>query len=341
MKRTAGREFLKEVSSIPLQQSLRHQERAMSAFFSGACAYPRFKSRTGRQSATYTGAGFRLEFGRLTLGRMYSYIRFVWSWPNIHLSAISPTSVTVSREPDGRWYVSFSCEVPEPEPLPSAGCSVGVDLGLKDFAVLSTGEKIAHPRHMEAKERRLKRYQRMMARKQRGSANRAKAKQRVARAHSRVRDARRDFLHKLSTRVVRENDVIAIEDLAVANMAKNPKLSKAISRSGWGEFRSMLEYKAERAGRTLAVANRFYPSSKTCSSCGHLLASLSLSTRKWTCPSCGTRHDRDVNAAKNLLVAVARTETQNARGGAARRAEATRTLAPMKQENREEPEGHP
>src|SRR5690606_5233393 len=150
---------------------------------------------------------------------------------------------------------------------------------VKDFAVLSTGEKIPNPRHLERKARNLARYQRRMARKQRGSNNRAKAKAKVARAHTKVRDARRDFLHKASTRLVRDHDVIAIEDLNVRGMVRNRSLAKAISDCGWGEFRRLLEYKCERYGRRLVVIDRWHPTSKTCSACGHLLAELSLSTR--------------------------------------------------------------
>jgi putative transposase len=142
-----------------------------------------------------------------------------------------------------------------------------------------------------------------MARKQRGSANRAKAKAKVARAHRKVRASRADFLHRTSTRMVRDHDVIVVEDLAVKNMVHNRSLAKSISDSGWGVFRRMLEYKAEKTGRHLVVIDRWYPSSKTCSTCGHLLATLSLGTRHWTCPSCGSRHDRDENAAKNILAA--------------------------------------
>src|SRR5690606_15294762 len=142
-----------------------------------------------------------------------------------------------------------------------------------------------------------------MARKQRGSANWAKAKAKVARAHAKVRDARRDFLHKTTTRLVRDHDVIAIEDLNVQGMVRNRRLARAISDCGWSEFRRQLEYKCERYGRRLVVIDRWHPTSKTCSACGHLLAELSLSTRHWTCPSCGTRHDRDINAAKNILAA--------------------------------------
>jgi putative transposase len=240
--------------------------------------------------------------------------------------------------------VTFHVDVPDPAPLPVTGESAGVDLGLADMAVLSTGEKFPHPRDWERHEKRLKRYQRRLARCQKGSRNRAKARIKVARAHAKVTDARRDFLHKTSTRLVRENDVIAIEDLNVSGMVKNRSLARAISCTGWGEFRSMLEYKARRYGRTLAVVDRWYPSSKTCSACGHLLAALSLNTRHWQCPSCGTRHDRDVNAAKNILAAGLAAGAGNgadACGGDVRRAGATRARPPVKQEPRPAREGIP
>jgi putative transposase len=197
-----------------------------------------------------------------------------------------------------------------------------VDLGVKDFAVTSDGDRIPNPRHLERKARNLARYQRRMARTQHGSRNRAKAKRKVAAAHRKVRHARRDFLHRTSARVVRDADVIAIEDLAVTNMVRNRRLARAISDAGWGEFRTMLAYKAQRAGRVLVVIDRWYPSSKTCSACGHLLAELTLSTRHWTCPGCRTRHDRDINAAKNILAAgraVARDTSGKACGADVRR----------------------
>ena len=175
--------------------------------------------------------------------------------------------------------------------------------GISDFAVTSEEERIANPRHLERKARNLARYQRRLARCRNGSANRAGAKAKVARAHRKVRNARRDFLHRASTRLVRENDVIVIEDLNVSGMVRNRHLARAISDCGWGEFRRQLAYKCQRYGRQLVVIDRWYPSSKTCSACGHLLAELNLSTRTWRCPSCGARHDRDVNAAKNILAA--------------------------------------
>src|SRR5207245_646847 len=174
---------------------------------------------------------------------------------------------------------------------------------INDLAGTSDGERVANPRHLERKARNLARHQRRMARKTRGSANREKARAKVARAHRKVRAARADYLHRASARLVRDHDVIVLEDLAVKNMVRNRSLAKAISDCGWGTFRRMIEYKAARAGRHLIVIGRWYPSSKTCSSCGHLLAELALSTRTWQCPSCGTRHDRDINAAKNILAA--------------------------------------
>ena len=197
-------------------------------------------------------------------------------------------------------------------------------------------QRIANPRHLERRARNLARYQRRMARCQRGSANRAKARAKAARAHRKVRAARTDFLHKASTRLVRGHDVIAVKDLAVKNMVRNRKLAKAASDCGWGTFRAMIEYKAARYGRHVIVADRWHPSSKTCSACGHLLATLNLDTRHWTCPSCGTRHDRDINAAKNILaagLAVARGNPGHACGADVRHSGSSRVQSAVKQES--------
>ncbi|MFF0580115.1 RNA-guided endonuclease InsQ/TnpB family protein [Streptosporangium saharense] len=286
MKATDELAWLNEVSSVPLQQAIRHQQVAFTNFFAGHARYPRYKSRAGRQSAEYTRPAFRYRDGVLTLA-------FAWSWPCVDPATIDPTTVTVS----------LAADVATPEQAPATGVVVGVGMGITDFAVTSDGEKIANPRHLAKRERNLARYQRRMARKQRGGANRAKAKAKVARAHRKVRAARADFLHKTSARLVRDHDVIVIEDLHVRGMVRNRSLAKAISDCGWGTFRRMLEYKTARYGRHLIVIDRWFPSSKTCSACGHLLAGLGLSTRRWTCPGCGTLHDRDVNAAKNILAA--------------------------------------
>jgi putative transposase len=303
LKNTEGLGWLKKVSSVPLQQALRHQQAAFSSFFTGRASYPRYKSRGGRQSAEYTRSGFRYRDGQLFLAKMSTPLAFAWSWPDTDPVSLDPSTVTVSRDPCGRWYVSFAVDVPEPAPLPAAGAVVGVDLGIKDFAVTSDGNKIPNPRRLAKRERGLARYQRRLARCQQGSANRVKARAKVARAHRKVRASRADFLHRTSARLVRDHDVIVIEDLNVSGMVRNHSLAKAISDCSWGEFRRMLEYKAARAGRRLIVTGRFYPSSRTCSGCGHLLTELPLSTRTWQCPSCGTRHDRNVNAAKNILAA--------------------------------------
>ena len=303
MKRDPDLAFLAEVSCVPLQQTLRHQHKAFQAFFAKRARYPRFKSRTGRQSATYTRSAFRMKDGALWLAKATAPLAFVWSWPDIDPATLNPTTVTVSRDPCGRWYVSLAVEVADPQQLPATGAVAGMDLGIKDFAVTSGGLKIANPRKLARRAQALARYQRRLARCQRGSANRAKTKAKVARAHRKVRASRTDFLHRTSAGLVRGHDVIVIEDLAVQNMVRNRSLAKAISDCGWGAFRRMLEYKAARAGRHLIVIDRWYPSSKTCSACGHLLAALSLNTRTWQCPSCRTRHDRDINAAKNILAA--------------------------------------
>src|SRR6266700_2564744 len=303
MKKDPDLAFLSQVSSVPLQQALRHQHQAFTAFFEKRARYPRFKSRAGRQSATYTRAAFRIKDGTLWLAKTPAPLAFVWTWPDVDVTSADPASVTVARDPAGRWFVTFRADVPDPVPLPATGESAGVDAGLTGFAALSTGEKIPHPKDWERHQKRLNRYQRRLARCQPGSANRAKARVKVARAHARVTDARRDFLHKASTTLVRRYDMIAVEDLNVSGMVRNRRLAKSISRTGWAEFRSVLDYKCARYGRRLVVMDRWYPSSKTCSACGHLLAVLRLDTRHWTCPGCGALHDRDVNAAKNILTA--------------------------------------
>jgi putative transposase len=335
MKKDPDLAFLNEVPSVPLQQALRHQHQAFAAFFARRARYPRFKSRTGRQSAHYTRSAFTMQEGVLRLAKTSAPLWFVWSWPEVDVTALDPTRVTVSREPDGRWYVTFTIDTDNPEPLPTSGRAVGVDLGIKEFAVTSDGGRIANPQHLERKAHALARYQRRMARCQQGSANAARAAAKLARAYRKVRTARADFLHRASTRLVRGNDVIVIEGLNVAGMVRNRHLSRAISDCGWGEFRRQLEYKCRRYGRRLIVIGRWYPSSKTCSACGHVLAHLSLKVRQWTCPSCGTRHDRDLNAAKNILaagLAVARDSPGDACGADVRHAGIPRVRSAVKQE---------
>jgi putative transposase len=337
MKKDPGLAFLGEVSSVPLQQALRHQDKAFAAFFARRARYPRFKSRRSRQCAHYTRSAFSLRGGELRLARTGSPLRFTWTWPGVDVTALDPTMVIICREPDGRWYVTFTVDAAAPEPLEETDHAVGVDLGVTNFAVTSDGDKIANPRHLDRRARSLSRYQRRLARCRKGSANRAKAAAKAARAHRKVRDARRDFLHRATTGLVRSADTIVIEDLNVAGMVHNRRLARAISDCGWGEFRRQLEYKCQRAGRELVVLDRWYPSSKTCSACGHLLAELSLGTRRWTCPDCGAQHDRDLNAAKNILaagLAVARGSPGDACGADVRHSGSSRVQSAVKQESR-------
>jgi putative transposase len=273
--------------------------------------------------------------GALRLAKTPGSLAFVWSWPAVDPATLSPTMVTISREPDGRWYVTLAVDAEPQEPLPAVGRAVGVDLGVHDFAVTSDGDRVANSRHLERKARNLARYQRRLARCQKGSANRAKARAKVARAHRKVRNARRDFLHRTTTRLVRGNDLIAIEDLAVKNMVRNRRLARAISDCGWGEFRRQLQYKCERAGRRLIVIDRWYPSTKMCSVCGLVAAGLPLKVRAWRCPSCRTRHDRDLNAAKNILaagLAAARSFPGDACGADVRHLETPPVQSALKQE---------
>ena len=337
MKKDPHLAFLNEVSSVPLQQALRHQHKAFGGFFAGRARYPRFKSRGSRQCAHYTRSAFTMRSGQLRLAKMAAPVRFVWSWPDADVGTLNPAMVIVSQEPDGRWYVTFTVDTDAPQPLEETGRAVGIDLGVKDFAVTSAGERIANLRHLERKACRLARYQRRMARCRKRSANRRKAAAKVARAHRKVRNARSDFLHRASTSLVREHDVIVIEDLNVSGMVRNRHLARAISDCGWGEFRRQLAYKCERYGRRLVVIDRWYPSSKTCSACGHRLADLSLSTRQWRCLFCGARHDRDINAAKNILaagLAVAWGSPGDACGAEVRHSGPSRVRSAVKQEPR-------
>ncbi|WP_075738896.1 RNA-guided endonuclease InsQ/TnpB family protein [Streptomyces acidiscabies] len=294
--------YLSEVSSVPLQQTLRHLQMAFTHFFGKRAKYPCFKSRKkSRKSAEYTTSAFRYRDGKLTLAKMAQPLDIVWSRPLPE--GVSPSTVTVSQDAAGRWFVSMLCEDPTVVPLPATGAAVGIDVGLTHLLTLSTGEKIANPRHERRDRARLALAQRRLAKKAKGDgANRHKARREVARIHARIADRRRDHLHKLTTRLVRENQTLVIEDLTVRNMVRNRSLARAISDAAWSEFRNMLEYKAVWYGRDVIAVDRWFPSSKLCSACGRLAGSMPLTVRTWTC-DCGTAHDRDVNAAKNLLAA--------------------------------------
>ncbi|PBC52568.1 transposase [Rhodococcus sp. ACS1] len=297
-KRDAETEWLAEPSKGPLQESLRQLQGAFERFWRKRAGYPKFK-RKGRSkdSATYYSNCFTYRGGQVRLAKQSEPLDIRWSRPLPE--GVTPSQVTVSRNARGQYHISILVEdtISELEP---ADRVVGLDAGITSLYTLSTGEKITNPRHERADRARLAKAQRVLAKKQKGSRNRAKARLKVAKIHGRIADRRRDYLHTLSTRLVRENQVIAIEDLSVRNMVKNRSLSRVISDAGWSAFRSMLEYKADWYGRRVVAVDRFCPSSKTCSVCGVIAGAMPLNVREWTC-RCGVVHDRDVNAARNIL----------------------------------------
>ncbi|WP_028231460.1 RNA-guided endonuclease InsQ/TnpB family protein [Paraburkholderia mimosarum] len=300
LKKTPEYAWLNEVSSVPVQQALRHLQTAFANFFAKRAKYPNFRCKDGMQSAEYTTSAFKWDGKALTLAKMREPLAIRWS--RTIPKGCKVTTCIVSKDAAGRYHVSMLCKdvvCPKSE----VDAKVGVDLGLTHFAILSTGEKIGAPNAFRKSEKKLAKLQRRLAKKQKGSANRNKAKLKVARMHAKIVDARRDFLHKLSTRLINENQVIVIESLAVKNMQKNSRLAKSISDASWSEFLRQLKYKAQWYGRTLVRIDRWYPSSKLCSDCGHTAAKMPLSVRSWTCPECGSIHDRDINAARNVLAA--------------------------------------
>lgn len=298
LKKAEGTTWLREVSSVPLQQALRHLDAAYTNYFEGRAEYPTFKKKHHAQSATYTDNAFMWDGENLTLAKQREPLKIVWSRPLP--DGCKPSSVTVSRDRVGRYFISILVEE-EIAPLAPTEKVVGIDLGLKSFLVTSDGETKANPKYYARDEKKLAKAQRKHARKKKGGKNREKARKKVARLHARIADTRRNFQQQVSTRLIRENQVICLETLNIKGMVKNHCLAKAISDVGWGGFVRQLEYKAKWYGRILVKIDRWYPSSKTCSVCGYVLESLTLDVREWICPVCGVLHDRDVNAAKNVL----------------------------------------
>jgi putative transposase len=309
-KRTPERAWLGGVSAVVLQQALADADRAYCNWFDSLSGKrkgrrvgrPRFRSRKDRrQSVRFTrNARFKVtESGRLRLPKIGDVkVRWSRALPSV------PSSVTVTLDAAGRYHASFVVKRPA-EPLAPVLGEVGVDLGLTHFATVATDDthdKVDNPRFLRRAERRLARAQRELSRKQKGGRNREKARRRVARAHARVADARRDWLHKLSTALVRENQAVCVEDLAVASLART-SLAKSINDAGWSQFVTMLEYKAEQHGRAFVKIGRFEPTSQRCSACGVVDGLKPLGVRTWTCATCGVFHDRDVNAARNILAA--------------------------------------
>lgn len=301
--------FLNEVSSVPLQQALRHLQGAFSKFWSKQNSYPRFKSRKkSRKSAEFTKSAFRYEDGALRLAKCDKPLDIVWS--RALPQGANPSTITISQDRAGRWYVSMLVEEAIQHLSPSSS-AVGIDMGLSHLAILSTGEKIENPRHTKREALRLARAQRKLARTEKGSKNREKARVKAARVSAKISDRRRDHLHKLTTRIVRENQTVVIEDLKVRNMSRaggahKKSLNRSIQDAAWSELRSMLEYKSQWYGRELIVLSQWFPSSQLCSACGQRSGPrgvAGLASRVWTCGPCGAIHDRDVNAAKNVLAA--------------------------------------
>jgi len=308
--------WLADSAACCLTQGLMDQDRAFKNFFEKRGHYPKFKSRYDRQAIRYQldqrqiertyHAGVSLKLPKLGL------LKLRWS----QVPCGTPKMATVSKTPDGRYFVSFACEV-EIKPLPLTGKTVGLDLGIKDVVVSWDGEqavKSGNPRHLKRQMKHLKRQQRRLARMTKGSSRRRKQRTKVAKIHAHIAAMRADFLHKTTTAIVKSADVIALEDLNVKGMVKNHCLAGAISDVGMGEFRRQVEYKAAWNGRTVVVVDRWFPSSKTCSACGSYQAKMPLSVRDWTCPECGTQHDRDANAAKNIRSFATGGEPGIARG---------------------------
>ena len=292
--------WLNDVSSVPLQQALRHLQAAFGNFFAKRGRYPQFKRKSSHQSAEYTASAFRWDGQALKLAKMDAPLDVRWS--RQIPPAAKVTTVTVSKDASGRYFVSLFCD-DVVSAKPKVAEKIGIDLGLTHFATLSDGEKIPAPNAFRKHEKKLAKLQRKLAKKKKGSKNRTKARFKVAKLHAKIADIRKDFIHKLSTRLIHENQVIAIETLAVKNMQKNRKLAKSIGDAGWAEFVRQLEYKAKWSGREVVKIDRWYPSSKRCSDCGHTVEKMPLNVRQWTCPECGANHDRDVNAARNVLAA--------------------------------------
>ena len=317
-KATPERAWLAEVASVALVQACQDARRAYKNWFDSLTGrrkgpkirHPRPRGKRGRQSIRLTRNGFTLHGERLYVAKVGN-IKVEWSrgLPSV------PSSVTVIREPDGRYYASFVVERAA-TPLPACDRDVGVDLGLTSLVVTSDGETVGNPRFYRTAQRRLRRAQRVLSRRKKGSANRAKARHRIAVVHRQVRNARLDHAHKAALRLVRDNQAVYAEDLCISGLART-RLAKSVADAGWYQLLRLIEEKAAQYGRTFGKVGRFEPTSQVCSACGLKDGPKPLSVRQWTCVACGIVHDRDVNAARNIL-ALGRRERLNACGTGAR-----------------------
>lgn len=302
LKKEVNTNWLNEVSSVALQQSLQNLQEAYNNFFRGLkkkqkVGFPRFKKKSNRNSITLTKAGFSHKNGEIFIAKSKKKLNIHWSR---QLPSEDISSITISLTPSGKWFISILVEDNVDYTLPLCNKVLGIDLGIETFATTSNGDKIKSP-DLKKEYQKLKKLQKKHSKKKNGSENKNKARLKVARQHEKITNIREDFHHKLSTRIINENQVVVLEDLNVSGMVKNRKLARAISQQGWSQFVTFLKYKATMYGRELVQVDRFYPSSKTCSSCGSIQTKMPLNIREWTCDACGTTHDRDVNAAKNLM----------------------------------------
>ncbi len=335
-KKTDERSFLSGVSVTPLQQSVADLGVAYKNFFDslkgkrkgGKVGTPRFKKKTGRQSARFTLNSFSLKGEEVYLAKIGN-VKPIWS----RALPSHPSSVTVIKDAAGRYFLSFVVEI-EPVMVPAIHASIGIDLGLKTFAVLSNGEKVNSPNYSKL-DRRIRRKQRKLARATKASKRREKTRQQIAGLHNQIADTRKDFLHKLSTRVVNESQVIALEDLNVSGLVKNRRLARAISLQGWREFRVLCEAKSQKLEREFVVIGRWEPTSQVCSSCSYRWGKLNLSIRSVLCINCGTEQDRDENAARNIAMVgmghrhdLKRTQRAGKTGSPAQPDEVSRITAP-------------
>jgi putative transposase len=293
-------DFLNDVSCVPLQQGLRHLQKAFGNFWAGRAKYPNFKKKHHGGSAEFTKSAFKWKNGQLFLAKCSEPLPIVWSQDLP--AGTSPSTVTVKLSASGQWHVSLLVNA-DIEKLPEIDKAIGLDVGITSLFTTSDGDKISNPKHFKRLRKKLKKVQKALSRKQKGSKNRQKARLKVAKVHGEISDSRKDFLHKLTTQLVRENQTIVVEDLAIKNMVKNHKLALSISDASWGELIRQLAYKCEWYGRELVKIDRWFPSSKRCGSCGHVVDKLPLNIREWECPKCGANHDRDINASKNILAA--------------------------------------
>ncbi|NEO53123.1 MAG: IS200/IS605 family element transposase accessory protein TnpB [Okeania sp. SIO3B5] len=341
-KKTEDREWLKEVSNIPLQQSLNDLNQGYQNFFKSTKGQrkgkpvkpPKFKSRKSCATARFTRGGFKVGQHKVYLAKI-GKLKIVWS----RKLPAPPSSVTIIKDSANRYFLSFVVETCA-KTLPHTDNSVGIDLGIKTFATFSDGTKVDAPKPLKKRIKKYRKLSKSLSKKTFGSKRYEKARLRVAKLHAKLKDTRTDFLHKLSTEIIRENQTIVLEDLNVSGMVKkrcdpattpvareraprDRKLSRSISDLGWRKFRTLLEGKAEKYGRDFRVINRWEPTSQKCSCCGFRGGKLDLQVREWECLNCGTKHDslrltggyRDTNAAINILVAGGQSETLNGRGG--------------------------